>query len=167
MGELARPREIERHGLVPLRLGRVFAEMTTAAGVVDQNVDRAQAGQRLAGGIFSGVLGENVLDDDDGFLAAGRDDLGSDLLEKVAPASGDGEAYAFGGQGLGDAASDPHAGARHERRLTFEMQFHRGGSNCFACFRGNLTDLTVDANEDRRRCPAVAGISASWPAFRS
>ena len=46
MRELALAREVERERFVPLFFGRIQLEAPAAAGIVHQNVDCAQAGQR-------------------------------------------------------------------------------------------------------------------------
>src|SRR5688500_1859384 len=54
--ELAVAREVERHRLVPLRLARLQREAPAAAGVVDQDVDRAERAERGLGDLRRGVL---------------------------------------------------------------------------------------------------------------
>jgi hypothetical protein len=61
VGKLALTREVERHRLDPLRLVGVLAEMAAAAGIVDEDVDRSEAGERLGRDLLRRVVGHEIL----------------------------------------------------------------------------------------------------------
>ena len=122
--ELALAREVERHRLVPLLLGGVDLEGTAAAGVVDEDVDGAEAVERRLGDARRCALLHEVLDDQHRLGAAGGDDLAGQLLQQIGAPGDDGEPRALARQRQGDAAADADAGAGHQRGLAFEIEVH-------------------------------------------
>ena len=133
MRELALAREVERHRLVPLLLGGVDLEGTAAAGVVDEDVDGAEAIERRLGDAGRCALLHEVLDDQDGLGAACRDDLAGDLLQQIGTPGDDREPHPLLRQRQGDAAADADAGARHQRGLGLEIEFHSPAPSLRPC----------------------------------
>ena len=136
MRELALAREVERHGLLPLLLAGVALEGAAAAGVVDQDADGAELVRRRLGDARRRALLQEVLDDQHRLDAAGGHDLGRHLLEQVGAPRHQRQAHALAAERQRDAAADAHAGARHQRRLAFDLQVH-------VCLSMYLIALTV------------------------
>ena len=59
-----------------------------------------------------------------GLRAAGGHDLGRHLFEQVGAPRHQRQAHALAAERQRDAAADAHAGARHQRRLAFDLQVH-------------------------------------------
>src|SRR5205085_129504 len=111
--------EVERQRLFPLLVRRFEREAPAAAGVVDEDVDAAEAREGRLGHPSRGILGEHVLLDDD--QAAG---LVLQLFQELAATGDDGELYAFGGERDGDGAADADARAGDQRALAGDAEIH-------------------------------------------
>ena len=111
--------EVERERLFPLLVRRLEGEAAAAAGIVDEDVDAAEALQRRIGDALRRLLGEEVLLDDDQLVS-----LSFELLEQVAAARSDGELHTLLRQSNGDRAADADARARDERAFPGDAEIH-------------------------------------------
>src|SRR3954467_13777263 len=107
VGELALAREVERQRLFPLLFARVERELAAAAGVIHQDVDRAQALQRRLGDLLRRVLLHEVALDDD----QRRLELLLEFFQEIPPPGYDGKSNPFFRKRRGNAAADTDAGA--------------------------------------------------------
>ena len=120
VGELPVAREVERHRLLPLRLARFEREAPAAAGVIDEDVDAPERGERRIGDALRRIGGEEVLLDDRercaGFLF--------ELLQQISAAGDHSQLDALPGKGNGNGAADADARACDQRAFAGEREVH-------------------------------------------
>ena len=110
---------------VPFRARAVSLERPRAACIVHKDIEPAELSDHRGLDALGSALIGNVLQQDQGTFVAARLDLIGDRFEWLFPARDDRELAAFVREYLGDAATDPHAGAGHERNLAGEFEIHR------------------------------------------
>ena len=114
--------EVDGHGLVPR--GQVGVDdrpdVGVGGGVVDQDVDGAEAGH----GGFDRGLGVLRAADVAGHPGAGRADLGRGRLAALGPPAGDHHPGPLGYEGGGDGLADPPRPPGDQRRLALEPRVH-------------------------------------------
>src|SRR5436853_7517916 len=120
MRELPVTAEVERQRLFPLLVGGFEREAPAAAGVVDENIDAAETGERAFRDALRRLVGEEILLDDDHRGAR----FALQLFEQGAPAGDDGELDAFAGKRKRDGAADADARAGDQRALAGDAEIH-------------------------------------------
>ena len=116
--------KIQRDGFLPGAVGRIDRQRPAAAGIVDQDVDVTQFGDRRRRQFFCSVLLHDVLRDrNHGGASRGLDLLRERLKQIFSPGDRD-DAYALQREHLGDCAANPGAGAAHDGGPGLEVEVH-------------------------------------------
>ena len=122
--------KIQRNGFVPIAVGRIHRQRPAAAGVVDQDVDVPQFGDRGGRQFLCGILLHDVLRHRDQHPARCLDLL-RELIEQIlAPGDAD-DAHPLQREPLGDRPANPDGGSADDGGFGLEIEVHlRGLSFC-------------------------------------
>jgi hypothetical protein len=125
MGQLALPREVEGHRLVPAIIAGIDRQGPAAARAIDQDLDLAERPHRLvADALRRGRLHE-IGGNQGRAWPLRRDDLLGEFLEQRPAARHRGKPHPLRREPARDRPADAHAGARDKRGSPMQLQIHR------------------------------------------